>query len=230
MNLKIAVVVGMLFITITEFIPMTALGRSVDDVLREKELGVKKRVLPYYQRADMAFPPQEGLALVALKEEKVLEVWAKKGNTWCYLISYPILAASGQAGPKLREGDCQVPEGIYRILFLNPNSSYHLSMKVSYPNDFDREMAKADGRTNLGGDIFIHGKAVSIGCIAIGDRAIEELFVTIARIGASKVKVIIAPNDLRREKSIKSEKNRNLSWVDGLYREIAKELEEFKRD
>ena len=90
-----------------------------------------------------------------------------------------------------------MPEGVYRIEYLNPNSSYHLSMKVDYPNAYDPAMAKRDGRTRLGGDIFIHGKDVSIGCVALGDRAIEELFTLVAETGTERVKVIIAPNDLR---------------------------------
>jgi len=68
---------------------------------------------------------------------------------------YRITAASGTAGPKLREGDRQVPEGIYRIVGLNPNSRYHLSMKLDYPNAFDRHQAARDGRARPGSDIFI---------------------------------------------------------------------------
>ena len=131
------------------------------------------------------------------KNERRVAVWARSGTSWRFIRNYPILAASGHAGPKLRQGDLQVPEGVYRIEHLNPNSSYHLSMKVSYPNAFDRRMAARDGRTRLGGDIFIHGKDVSIGCVALGDRAIEELFTLVAETGHAKVKVIIAPNDLR---------------------------------
>lgn len=91
-----------------------------------------------------------------------------------------MLAASGGPGPKLREGDLQVPEGVYRLTAFNPNSSYHLSLRVDYPNAEDRAaedraVARSDRRTSLGGDIFIHGKAVSIGCLAIGDPGIEEL-------------------------------------------------------
>ena len=71
-------------------------------------------------------------------------------------MEYPILAASGVLGPKLREGDKQVPEGIYGAEALNPNSKFHLSIRLNYPNTFDRRMAQSDGRTQLGGDIMIH--------------------------------------------------------------------------
>jgi murein L,D-transpeptidase YafK len=98
-------------------------------------------------------------------------------------------------GPKLREGDRQVPEGVYRIASLNPNSRFHLSMEVNYPNDFDRAMAAKDGRVNLGGQIFIHGGTASIGCLAMGDAVIERLFVLVARVGRENVRVVIAPGE-----------------------------------
>ncbi len=68
------------------------------------------------------------------------------------------------------------------IEYLNPNSKFHLSMKVSYPNSFDREMAKLDNRDNLGGDIMIHGSNRSVGCIPIGDGGIEELYFLVKRV------------------------------------------------
>jgi murein L,D-transpeptidase YafK len=108
---------------------------------------------------------------------------------------YYIQVASGGAGPKLRQGDRQVPEGIYRIVKLDPNSHYHLSMKLNYPNEFDLLHARQDGRKAPGSNILIHGKAVSIGCLAMGDEAIEELFVLTEHVGVEKVKVVIAPHD-----------------------------------
>jgi hypothetical protein len=119
-----------------------------------------------------------------------------------------------------------VPEGIYQIIALNPNSSYHLSMQVDYPNRFDREKAAGEGRTNLGGEIFIHGKAVSIGCIAVGDEAIEELFCLVARVGAPHVKVIIAPSDLRRGPAV-ADLATQPRWVPELYARLAAELQAF---
>jgi murein L,D-transpeptidase YafK len=115
-----------------------------------------------------------------------------------------------------------VPEGIYRVEGLNPNSSYHLSIKLNYPNAFDLEHAKLDGRTGLGGDIFIHGKTVSIGCLAMGDEAIEELFVLINRIGIKNVRVIIAPHDFRNN-TVEPGRDQ-LPWVRELYALIQQEL------
>lgn len=106
---------------------------------------------------------------------------------------YPLLGASGGPGPKLREGDRQVPEGFYTIESLNPNSLFHLAIRVSYPSQEDREHAAAEGRERLGGDIMIHGKTASVGCLAMGDPAIEELFVLADRVGLANVEIVLAP-------------------------------------
>ena len=111
--------------------------------------------------------------------------------------TYPVLAASGDVGPKLREGDRQVPEGLYAIESLNPMSRFHLALRVAYPNAFDRARAAEDGRTELGSDIMVHGSDVSVGCLAMGDEAAEELFVVAALAGVENVTILIAPCDLR---------------------------------
>jgi hypothetical protein len=200
--------------------------RSVADVVARYGPAARRRMAPHFARAGVAYPPKQ-MALLVFKRENRLSVWARStaNSPWRFVRHYPILAASGHAGPKLREGDYQVPEGVYRIAHLNPMSSYHLSMKVSYPNDFDRRMAARDGRTRLGGDIFIHGNRVSIGCVAIGDPAIEELFTLVAQTGHSRVKVIIAPNDLRARGAILHEEAPR--WVGQLYRTVAAALVEF---
>ena len=199
-------------------------GRSIADVLARYGPSARGRLAPHFRRAGVAYPPRE-IAILAFKDEERVAVWARGASGWRFIRRYPILAASGHAGPKLLQGDLQVPEGIYRIAHLNPNSSYHLSMKVNYPNDFDRRMAARDRRTRLGGDIFIHGRDVSIGCIAIGDRAIEELFTLVAETGHSRVKVIIAPNDLRSEGAIFHEDAPR--WAGALYRELQAALADF---
>ena len=125
-------------------------------------------------------------------------------------------------GPKLKEGDKQIPEGIYSIAYLNPNSSYHLSLKVDYPNAFDRAKARAEARTDLGGDIFIHGKAVTIGCIPIGDTAIEEVFLMASLAIKNRIKVIISPVDFRLGKAFPEIEHVN--WEKELYDNIQTEL------
>lgn len=198
--------------------------RSVDDVVATLGPAARRRLAPHFQRAGVAYPPAE-IALLTFKQERRVALWARGSGGWRFIRAYPIFAASGHAGPKLREGDYQVPEGVYRIEHLNPNSSYHLSMKVSYPNAFDRRMAARDGRTRLGGDIFMHGNAVSIGCVAVGDRAIEELFTLVAETGHARVRLILAPNDLRTGGAVMRDDAPR--WVGDLYRTIAAALAPF---
>lgn len=204
--------------------------RTVADVVARYGPGARKRLEPHFQREGVAYPPRQ-IALLVFKNERRVALWARGGAAgsqpadWKFIRAYPILAASGHAGPKLREGDYQVPEGVYRIEHLNPMSSYHLSMKVNYPNEFDRRMASRDRRKRLGGDIFIHGKNASIGCVALGDRAIEELFTLVAQTGHARVKVIIAPNDLRTAGAIVHAEAPQ--WVGDLYRTIAAALVQF---
>jgi hypothetical protein len=157
----------------------------------------RQALSPYYRAAGIQYPGR-AVVLVGLKEERRLDVFAAgEDGRMRFIRTYPFTAASGGLGPKLRQGDLQVPEGIYGIESLNPNSQYHLSLRVSYPNAFDRAQGKRDGRTALGGDIMIHGGRGSLGCIAIGNAAIEELFVLAADVGRDAMRVILAPRDLR---------------------------------
>lgn len=170
---------------------------TVADRVGQYGFEVRERLEPDFIRAGAAYPP-DAMTIVVLKKERRVEVYAGKGAAGKLIKTYPILAASGELGPKLKEGDYQVPEGIYRIESLNPNSLYHLALRVNYPNEFDREQARADGRTRLGGDIMIHGNRVSIGCVAIGDKAAEELFVLAAKTGPANIRAIFSPVDFRR--------------------------------
>ena len=157
------------------------------------------------------------LRILVFKNERRLEVHAPG---WKTPRVYPMTGFSGTLGPKLKEGDGQIPEGVYGIEYLNPNSSYYLSMKVSYPNAADRRRAKADGRTRLGGDIMIHGKNVTIGCVPIGDDAIEDVFYLVNAVGIKNVSVVIAPYDMRSGRKPELEKS-PLSWYPELCGEIA---------
>lgn len=171
---------------------------TVYDRVAQYEWAVRRRLAPYLTAAGVDYPPA-AVALVGLKSERRLEVYAgPAADDLRFIRMYPVLAASGTLGPKLVEGDGQVPEGLYRISALNPNSRYHLSMQIDYPNGLDRWLAWLDGRRRLGGDIFIHGGTRSVGCLAVGDRAAEDLFVLLARSGSEEVPVIISPVDFRR--------------------------------
>jgi murein L,D-transpeptidase YafK len=165
------------------------------------------------------------LWLLAIKDARTLELFGEDvSGRRVKVRAWRIVAASGTSGPKRREGDEQVPEGVYRIDHLNPNSAFHLSLRVDYPNSADRARAARDGRENLGGDIFIHGKDVSVGCIAIGDDTIEELFWLVARVGLDKFTVVIAPTDLRRAAPPTV---RGPAWVSELYRDLTAQMRQF---
>ncbi len=148
--------------------------------------------------------PPRSLMLIAFKQERRLEVW----GDGLLLRSYPILAASGTAGPKRREGDRQVPEGIYRLTTLNPQSQFHLSIRVDYPDAEDR----STGCT--GCDIYLHGGAVSIGCIAVGDTAIEEIYGLASRVANRWI--MIVPWDLRRRPAPTAQE----PWLAERYRKL----------
>ena len=114
--------------------------------------------------------------LRAFKEEQVLELWARTAapDTFRLMKTYPFCRTSGCIGPKRICGDKQVPEGFYHINEFNPVSKYYLSLGINYPNQSDRILGS---KVNTGGDIFIHGNCVSIGCISITDDMIKELYV-----------------------------------------------------
>ena len=107
------------------------------------------------------------------KRERELELWVEAVDARFVLLrTYPVCAWSGQLGPKQREGDLQAPEGFYRVAReqLNPRSRYHLAFNLGYPNAHDRAHART------GDFLMVHGDCVSIGCYAMGDAAIEEIY------------------------------------------------------
>lgn len=196
--------------------------RTVQDIFQIYGNHATNKLKTYFANAKVSYPPRE-VTFVALKQEKKLELWAREGGEFQFIRDYAIQAASGESGPKLRQGDKQVPEGIYRIAGLNPNSHYHLSMKINYPNEFDLFHAWQEGRANPGSDIFIHGRAVSIGCLAMGDEAIEELFILAAQVGAEHVKVVIAPHDPRTY-VLEADAKDLPAWTSELYANISREI------
>lgn len=160
------------------------------------------------------------LTIYVIKDQRVVELW-KEGERFkerFKVLEFPFKGFSGKLGPKLVRGDGQIPEGIYAIEYLNPNSSFHLSMKLDYPNEFDRQMARKDNRNDLGDDIFIHGGAATVGCIPIGDPAIEVLFYLVAANGYKNCSVVIVPVDIRN--GDKPPEVDGIGWEAQLYRQL----------
>lgn len=196
---------------------------TIEDRYEEYHALVQHRMAPYFKAAGVRYPPTN-LVLVAIKQTKELQVYASSGAVPLHFIrTYKILAASGTAGPKVREGDKQVPEGVYNIEKLNPNSMFHLALRVQYPNQFDVEQANAEIRTNLGTDIMIHGSDRSVGCLAMGNEAIEDLFIVGAEVGAPKIKLIITPVDFRKGLPLPSD-TKLYPWSQELYAHIKQDL------
>ncbi len=111
------------------------------------------------------------------KETDEFEIWVKKDTAFVLFRTYTICYYSGSLGTKTREGDGQAPEGFYEITqrAMNPLSDYHLSFNIGYPNTYDRS------RHYTGSAIMVHGRCVSIGCYAMGDEQIEEIWTIMTR-------------------------------------------------
>jgi murein L,D-transpeptidase YafK len=159
----------------------------------EKEAVVKN----YFKEKGISYE-NFTLFIRALKKERKLEVWVKpNGKTeFTLLHQYDFCSVSGALGPKRREGDLQIPEGVYHINHFNPLSNFYLSLGVSYPNASDRVLSD---KTSPGGAIYVHGNCVTIGCIPITDDKIKELYVLAVEAtenGQKKIPIHIFPSRL----------------------------------
>lgn len=151
----------------------TCFGQTVPTSQRSKE--AMSRVCPKLIRefAGKGMAVGSPIFIRVFKEEKELEVWVKGRQGFRLFKAYPICTyGPGVLGPKVKQGDAQAPEGFYTVKSqqLNPRSAFHLSFNIGYPNEFDRSHKRT------GGSIMVHGDCVSIGCYAIGDQAIEEVY------------------------------------------------------
>ncbi|MCO5231529.1 MAG: L,D-transpeptidase family protein [Chitinophagales bacterium] len=149
--------------------------------------------------------PLKNIFIQVFKDEKIMEVWGKNEGEWQLIVSYPICFIPGHLGPKIKQGDQQVPEGWYKINSINPKSEFHLSMQINYPNEAD--LVRSKNEKDPGGDIFIHGNCVSVGCIPIEDIPMEEFFwLTVQSIYAypdQAIQVLMLPFDLNNESKYK---------------------------
>ncbi len=171
---------------------------TISSVMTKIDPPAQARWSPYFKQAGFSLPDITKLTYIALKDEKLFEIWAKVNDKWKLLRIMPVLGASGGIGHKLRQGDWQVPEGIYKLDYFNPNSKAHMSIHINYPNSDDLAWARSEKRGNLGGDIMIHGSKSSIGCLAMGDVGMEDIFWLSQKIGLKNIHMIIAPYDLRQ--------------------------------
>ena len=155
-----------------------------------------------FDRQKLAWPPQS-MYLRSFKYDRQLELWVKGRSTDPYRLykTFRVCMQSGTMGPKRMEGDYQVPEGFYHINDFNPNSLFHLSLGLNYPNGSDRILSDS---LMPGSNIYIHGNCVSTGCIAIGDDPMEELFYIASVVkeqGQEFIPVHVFPVNYKNKKS-----------------------------
>lgn len=165
----------------------------VKTAYEEKETVVKK----LFETKKISYDGFQ-LFLRAFKKEETLEVWVKeKGkDEFVFLRAYEFCTTSGTLGPKRKEGDLQIPEGVYHINHFNPESNFYLSLGLNYPNASDKILSHA---TKPGGSIYIHGSCVTIGCIPITDAKIKELYILAVEArnnGQDKIPVHVFPDHL----------------------------------
>jgi murein L,D-transpeptidase YafK len=155
----------------TSFIENQKSSFKIADVFNRREESIRKE----FEARHINWPPQS-IYIRSFKFDRQFEIWVKDGSKTGYQFfkSYRVCAQSGTCGPKRMEGDYQVPEGFYFINDFNPNSNYHLSLGINYPNASDRILSDS---LHPGSDIYIHGNCVSVGCIAISDLPIEEVYI-----------------------------------------------------
>ncbi len=146
--------------------PNEALRRKEDTLMRQFEAKKLKW-------------PARYLYIRSFKYDSQLEVWVKNEIKESFKLfkTYKVCALAGSLGPKRMQDDYQVPEGFYYINEFNPNSNYYLSLGLNYPNASDRILSDS---YRPGGDIYIHGSCVTVGCIPLTDAQIDELYILAA--------------------------------------------------
>lgn len=160
------------------YVSMQRSSIKMSDVFSRVEDSVRKQ----FERQNLSWPP-EAMYIRSFKYDRQLEVWVKGSIKDPYKLfkTYKVCMQSGTMGPKRMEGDYQVPEGFYHINEFNPNSNYHLSLGLNYPNASDRILSDS---LRPGNAIYIHGNCVSTGCIPISDIPMEELYIIASNVKA----------------------------------------------
>jgi murein L,D-transpeptidase YafK len=181
MNRFAQILVILIFLAVAAVIGVSLLAPHYFQSLQDRasripgtpEIFKPKPPLPLSQKlAEKGLKRGQPVFVRIMKESSELELWMDRGDQWVMLHAYPVCRWSGALGPKLKEGDGQAPEGFYMVTrrALNPNSSYHLSFNLGFPNAYDA----AHGRT--GSFLMVHGDCLSIGCYAMTDAGIEEIY------------------------------------------------------
>lgn len=131
-----------------------------------------------FARKGLIWPARE-IYIRSFKYDSQMEVWVRNNDNEKFQLfkTYSVCVMAGTLGPKRIEGDYQVPEGFYCISGFNPRSEYHLSLKISYPNESDKILSDP---IKPGNGIYIHGNCVSVGCIPLQNDQIDEVYLLAA--------------------------------------------------
>ncbi|ATL48498.1 hypothetical protein COR50_15760 [Chitinophaga caeni] len=153
------------------FLENQKLFPRVGEAYRQKEEKIKKE----FAAKGLVYPARF-MYIRSFKLDSELEIWVKNNVTDTFQLykTYRVCSLSGKMGPKRKEGDRQVPEGFYYINDFNPNSSFHLSLGINYPNYSDKILSDPK---KPGGEIYIHGNCLTIGCIPLTDEFIDEVYI-----------------------------------------------------
>src|SRR5258706_1790601 len=157
--------------TYTSFLDYQKTFERPAEALSRKEDTLKKQ----FEAKKLTWPAKY-IYLRSFKYDSQLEVWVKNEISEPFQLfkTYRVCALAGTIGPKRMEGDYQVPEGFYYINEFNAKSTYYLSLGLNYPNASDRLLSDS---LAPGGDIYIHGSCVTIGCIPLTDAQIDEIYI-----------------------------------------------------
>jgi murein L,D-transpeptidase YafK len=190
------------------------------DALKRKEDTLQKQ----FKEKGLEWPAKY-VYIRSFKYDGQMEVWVKNDRKEPYKLfkTYRICALAGTLGPKRMAGDYQVPEGFYYINEFNPNSNYYLSLGLNYPNESDKILSDS---TRPGGDIYIHGSCVTVGCIPVTDQQIDEIYILSAyakAAGEDFIPVHIYPIRYNNKRS--ADYLANLEKTDPSLKEFAEKLE-----
>ena len=183
----------------SKYLPLLLLllfARSYQNNLPDSKLAkdVRTVVWPKLEKEliSKGFKQYSPIYLVILKEDNLFQVWVKSKTTYKLFKTYGICFFSGGLGTKTRSGDGKSPEGFYTIgpKQLNPVSNYHLAINIGYPNKLEIKKGYS------GNDIMVHGNCASIGCYAMTDPQIEEIYTLIYKAfdsGQQKIDLAVYP-------------------------------------
>jgi murein L,D-transpeptidase YafK len=184
----------------SDFLAQQKKHERVRKAIEDKQVLIEKKLKSFEIQLNNVH-----ILFVAFKDVARVDLYGRKQRDDAFRLirSFPVCAASGDLGPKRKEGDMQVPEGFYFINRFNPVSNFYLSLGLNYPNASDKLKSTYP---RLGGDIFIHGSCVTIGCLPMTDDLIKEIYLYAIHAknnGQERIPVYIFPFEMTDQNMMK---------------------------